>query len=115
MLPDQQKNIIGTTKAIYILLMLSTLIGISGLIAVVMAYIYKDGSPSWLQTHYQYQIRTFWIGLLYAVIGLFTYGIGIGVLLIFFTVIWMVIRCIKGLKQLDRAQPVSNPESWLFD
>ncbi len=99
---------------IYIFLLVSTLIGISGLIAVVMAYIYQDDSPPWLQTHYRYQIRTFWIGLLYLVAGTFTYSIGIGVLIILFTVVWVIIRCIKGLKLLDREQAIVNPESWMF-
>jgi uncharacterized membrane protein len=105
---------IATTKVIYILLMVSTLIGLSGVIAVIMAYIYRDGSTDWLQSHYQFQIRTFWIGLLYACIGLFTFAIVIGYFILLFTVVWVIIRCIKGLKQLDNRQPVNNVSSWMF-
>lgn len=109
-----QNDPIATTKVIYILLMVSTLIGISGIIAVIMAYIYRDSSQQWLQTHYQFQIRTFWIGLLYACIGLFTFGIVIGYFILLFAVVWMIIRCIKGLKQLDNREPVKNVDSWMF-
>lgn len=114
MLPTQQKNTIATTKIIYIFLMVSTLIGLSALVAVVMAYIYMDDAPPWLKTHYRYQIRTFWIGLLYSIIGLITFAIGIGKLIILFTIVWVIIRCIKALKLLDREQPVANPDSWMF-
>lgn len=114
MLPTQQDNTITTTKIIYIFLIVGTLIGLSALVALVMAYIYRDNSAPWLQTHYRYQIRTFWIGLLYVFIGFVTFAIGIGKLIILFTVIWAIVRCIRGLKQLDRGQAVVNPDSWLF-
>lgn len=114
MLPTQQNNSIATAKIIYIFLIVGTLIGLSAVVAVVMAYLYMDNAPAWMKTHYRYQIRTFWIGLLYTVIGIITFAIGIGKLLIMFTVVWAIVRCIKGMKQLDREQPVTNPESWLF-
>lgn len=109
-----QNNSTSGTKVIYILLMVSTLIGISGIVAVIMAYIYRDDSPEWLQSHYRFQIRTFWIGLLYATIGLITYAVVIGYFILLFTVIWVIVRCIKGLKKLENNQPVKNLESWLF-
>jgi uncharacterized membrane protein len=45
---------------------------------------------------------------------LFTYGIVIGNFILLFTLIWLIIRCAKGLKQLDNKQTVANIESWLF-
>ena len=110
----EQSPSTATAKVIYILLMIGTLIGLSGLIAVVMAYVNRGDSDDWLQSHYRFQIRTFWIGLLYAVIGLIMIQVIIGYLLILFTVIWVIIRCVKGLKQLEENKPVSNIESWLF-
>ena len=55
----------GAAKIVYILYLVSLLFGITGIIGVVMAYINKDDAPEWLQTHYQFQIRTFWIGALF--------------------------------------------------
>lgn len=109
-----QNNSTAGTKVIYILLMVSTLIGLSGIVAVIMAYIYKNDSPEWLQSHYRFQIRTFWIGLLYATIGLITFAVIIGYFILLFTVIWVIVRCIIGLKQLENNQPVKNLESWMF-
>ncbi len=101
-------------KVIYILLIVGTIIGFSGFVAVIMAYVNKDDSDDWLQTHYRFQIRTFWIGLLYACIGFFTFAIAIGYFILLFTVVWFIIRCVKGLKQLENNEPVKNLESWLF-
>ena len=109
-----QKNTTPTAKVIYILLIVSTLVGITGIIALIMAYVYKDESEDWLQTHYRFQIRTFWIGLLYVFIGSITLTVIFGYLVLLFTFIWMIVRCAKGLKQLENNQPVNNLESWLF-
>ncbi len=105
---------ISIAKVIYILLIISTIIGITGIIAVVMAYINHDESDHYLQTHYRFQIRTFWIGLLYFAIGVVLSPFIIGYLILLFTFFWMIIRCAKGLKQLERHQPVQNLESWFF-
>ena len=114
MTSEQQKNPIPTAKVIYILLIVSTIVGITGIIAVIMAYVFKDDSDHWLQTHYRFQIRTYWIGLLYFATGVVTLGINIGIFILMFTFVWMIIRCTKGLKQLEREQPVQNLESWFF-
>ncbi len=110
----EQNNTSTTAKVIYILLMVSTLIGVTGLVAIIMAYVMQDDSPEWLQTHYRFQIRTFWIGLLYIVIGSITFQIVIGYFILLFTVVWMLVRCSKGLKQLANEQAVKNLESWFF-
>lgn len=109
-----QNDSTAGTKVIYILLMVSTLIPFIVIIAVIMAYIYKDDSPEWLESHYRFQIRTFWIGLLYVSIGLITSTVIIGYLILLFFYIWVIVRCIKGLKQLENNQPVKNLESWMF-
>jgi len=111
---EHQKNTAPTAKVIYILLLISTIVGVTGIIALIMAYVFKDGSTDWLQTHYRFQIRTYWIGLLYIVIGFFTITINIGYFILMFAFVWMVVRCAKGLKQLESEQPVNNLESWFF-
>ncbi len=108
----------AVAKVIYILFIISTIIGITGIIGAVMAYVNNDatdeGSEHWLQSHYRFQIRTFWIGLLYIVIGAWLSLFIIGYLILAFTFFWLIIRCAKGLKQLENHQPVKNLESWLF-
>ena len=107
-------NTSSIAKVNYILQIVSTLIGITGIIAVIIAYVNKDDTDDWLQTHYRFQIRTFWIGILYFVIGTITFNIVIGFFILIFTFFWWIIRCAKGLKQLENKQPVKNLESWMF-
>ncbi len=105
----------ATAKAIYILYIAGWLIPIiAQIVGVILAYINRDDAPTWLQTHYQLQIRTFWIGVLFFVISLVTTMILIGWLLMLLTLIWMTIRCAKGLKLVYAAAPYDNPETWLW-
>jgi uncharacterized membrane protein len=55
----------GQTNAlvIYILYLAGLVIGISGLIGLVIAYINRGKAGGFVETHYTWQIRTFWIGL----------------------------------------------------
>lgn len=104
----------STPKLIYILFLANIIIPFLGLIGVVIAYINKADAPEFLQTHYQFQIRTFWIGILYFFIGAVLTLVLIGYLIILFTVVWIIIRCVKGMKYLDAGQAHPNPTSWMF-
>ena len=83
-------------------------------IAVIIAYVYRDDSPAWLQGHFQLQIRTFWIGLLFFSLSFITMVILVGQLLLLITFIWYMVRIIKGIKTLNHRQPYANPTSWGF-
>ena len=99
-------------KIIYVLYLVGVITGLTTLIGVVMAYIYRDEAPDWLKTHYQFQIRTFWIMLLYAIVcGLLTLAL-IGALLFVVLAIWWIVRCVKGLKYLDQKVAHPNVEGW---
>ncbi|WP_299194872.1 DUF4870 domain-containing protein [uncultured Amphritea sp.] len=111
---QQQKDKGGNAKLIYILYLASLVFGITGLVGLIMAYINKDDASDWLKTHYQWQIRTFWMGLLYTVIGLITTSILIGFLILLLNLIWFIIRCVKGLSALEKQQPLPQPTSWFL-
>ena len=55
---------------VYLLLLAAPLLLITSLIGVIIAYVYRDDAPEWLQSHFQLQIRTFWIAFLFFFIGL---------------------------------------------
>ncbi|OIQ47070.1 MAG: hypothetical protein BM565_08390 [Gammaproteobacteria bacterium MedPE] len=101
-------------KAVYILYLVSILFPVAGLVGIVLAYLEQDKAPEWLRTHFRYQIRTFWIGLLYFVIGFALLIIIIGWFILLFNVIWLIIRMIKGLQAIDAKEPIENPTSWMF-
>lgn len=104
----------GTAKIVYILYMVGLVFGVTGIVGVVMAYINIDEAPAWLKTHYQFQIRTFWIGALYLFLGSILSIILIGWFLLLFWVVWLIIRSVKGMKSLELEKAINKPTSWLF-
>jgi uncharacterized membrane protein len=92
----------NTAKIIYILYLAGLFIGLTAIIGVIMAYINKNDAPAWLQTHYRKQIQIFWLGFLFIIIGAVTSLILIGYLIILAWIVWLIIRCVKGLKALDQ-------------
>ena len=99
-------------QLVYGLYLLSFLIGISGLIGLVFAYLNRGKAGGWLDSHYTYAIRTFWIGLLYGFVSVILSLAVVGVLLAVLTVVWVVIRCIIGLQKAAAGEPIAKPETW---
>jgi uncharacterized membrane protein len=101
-------------KLVYILYLASLVVGVTSLVGVVIAYVYRGDAPEGLRTHFRLQIRTFWIGLLYGLVGALLSLLGIGLVLLVFVAVWLVVRCVKGLRYLDRREPYSNDGTWLW-
>src|SRR5688572_30044953 len=106
----------GTTnvQVINILYLASLVIGVSVLVGIVLAYINRGKAGGFVETHYTWLIRTFWIGLLYALISAVLMLLAIGFVLMFAVAVWFIVRCIIGLQALGRGEPIKNPESWLI-
>ncbi|MFG6136544.1 MULTISPECIES: DUF4870 family protein [unclassified Halomonas] len=105
-----------TTMAmvVYALYLASFVVGFTGIIGVVIAYIYRGKGPSWLDEHYRYQIRTFWIGLVYALVASLLTLVVIGFPLLIALAVWMIIRCVKGFKGLQEKRAPDNVDTWLI-
>lgn len=104
----------STAKLVYILYLVGLVFGITGIIGVIVAYVNKDDGPEWLQSHYRFQIRTFWMGLLFMIVGSILLVVMVGWLVYLFWIVWLIIRCVKGLKQLELQQPVQDEKTWMF-
>jgi uncharacterized membrane protein len=111
--PNQEK-IENMAMLVYILLLATPLLWLTGLVGVIIAYVYRDDAPEWLQSHFQLQIRTFWISFLYFFIGAMLLFVLIGKLLLLIALIWYLVRLIKGIKYLNNKQAYPNPTSWGF-
>ena len=84
------------------------------IVAVIFAYIFENDAKNILKSHYQYFIRSFWIGMLYFGIAGLSVMVVIGILLVPLCIIWWIIRMTKGLKYLLRDEPVQYAKTWLF-
>ncbi|MGB8712889.1 MAG: DUF4870 domain-containing protein [Onishia taeanensis] len=111
--PSPQQADTTMAMVVYGLLLAGMVIGFTPLIGVVIAYVYRGKGPDWLEAHYRYQIRTFWIGLLYGVIATLLTLVVIGVPLLIALAVWMIIRCVKGFKGLQEERPPTNITTWL--
>lgn len=88
------------THILYGLQAFCFILGVTYLIAVIVLIInyvkLPDVQGTWLESHYRWQIRTFWFGLLWAVIGAITIFIAVGSVILLAVYIWLIYRVIKG-------------------
>lgn len=101
-------------QVIYILYLASFVIGITGIVGIVLAHLNRGKSEAWLESHYTWAIRTFWLGLLGVFISALLMIVMIGMLTMILVVIWVIVRTIVGLQKLGRNEPIANPQSWML-
>ena len=102
----------GNVKLVYLLYLVSFVLGVTAIVGVVFAYVNRGQSDDWVETHYTYLIRTFWIGLLYFAVGGLLAVLIIGIFVIFAVAVWVIVRCVIGLQKIARAEPIADPQSW---
>jgi len=105
--PDIQslKNI---ATAVYALQAVSFLLVITYFIAVILNYIKRDDARgTWLESHFRWQIRTFWFGLLWFALGGLTFFIVIGWAILFAASLWLIYRILKGWLNLNDGKPMN--------
>lgn len=104
----------GNANLIYLLYLVGIAAGITAVVGVVMAYLAREEAPDWLKSHYRNQINIFWKALLYAVVGGMLTIVVIGFLILLAALIWYIVRVVKGMQALARAEAVADPASWGF-
>lgn len=97
---------------IYILYLLSFAIMVTGIVGIVMAYMNKGKVGGFVESHYVWAIRTFWIGLLYSLIAALLAIVAIGFPLMIAVAVWVVVRVVKGIMALNRNEPMPDPRTW---
>jgi uncharacterized membrane protein len=83
------------------LIVTAFLTGWPSIIAVILNYVKRsEVRGTWLDTHFSWQIRTFWFALLWLLVGgiLFATVVGIPVAIVLWigTGIWVLYRIIRG-------------------
>ena len=122
-----QESLVTWTNMIYLLHAFSLLTGIFGaasvigafligwpsIIAVILNYVKRDEARgTWLESHFRWQIRTFWFGLLWvsicALFIIMTLGIGIIIawLPLTFITVWFIYRVVRGWLALRDRRPM---------
>lgn len=112
-------------NVVYALHSLAILVGVAGtasvigsfvgsvpsIVAVILNYVKRgDARGTWVESHYRWQIRTFWFALLWVVVALLLVptlvAIPISVALLIATTLWVVYRIARGWLRLRDRLPM---------
>ena len=99
---EREQSAKNVTTLIYALYAASFLIGITSIVAIVMNYIKKeDVAGTFFESHFRWQIRTFWFGLLWLAVGWLTFILLVGWLVLAANCVWLIYRIVKGWLYLN--------------
>jgi len=88
----------------------SCLTGFSGIIGLVIAYVKRSEAAGTIYaSHFTYAIRTFWIGLAMALLGILLSIVGIGLLILPLVGVWFIVRVVRALLSAMDDKPIANP------
>lgn len=99
---------------IYALHIAGAVTGVTCVIAAILAYLSRKDAPAWLASHYEFQIRTFWLALVLSVVSILLTPLGVGAVLLIAVGLWLVVRGVVGLSTLLKGQPYPTPKNWML-
>lgn len=95
------------TLVVYVLYALSWFVGITALVAIIVNYVKREDVAGTLyETHFTWQIRTFWWALLWAVLGGLTMVVGVGFVILAAAFVWTLYRLVKGFLYWNDGKPL---------
>jgi uncharacterized membrane protein len=98
------------TAIVYGLQLAGYFTGISPLAGVIINYFKRDAvAGTWLESHFRWQIRTFWIALAWSIVGIVTLFVFIGLFVLGVAAMWFLYRAIKGWIELSEGKPMYGP------
>ncbi|WP_422345217.1 DUF4870 family protein [Parasphingorhabdus sp.] len=100
---------------ISLLYIASFFVGVTGIVGVILAFVWKDEvAGTWEESHLQFHIMTFVIGLIGSVIGIILSIVLIGIPLLIALAVWVLVRSIMALLKAQKQEPIADPKTWLF-
>jgi uncharacterized membrane protein len=105
---EQLAGLRQITLVVYVLQALSFVFGVTAIIGVVINYVKKEDVAGTLyESHFDWQIRTFWWGLLWSVLGfILIFALGLGFIVWVVAWIWAIYRVVKGWLKWNDSLPV---------
>ena len=102
-----EKELKTLATVVYAMQAAGFFIGVTWIVGVVINYVKRDDvAGTWLESHFTWQIRTFWWALLWAAIGVITAFILVGFAVLFAATVWSIYRIVKGWLRLNENRPV---------
>ena len=113
---------------VYGLYFLGLAYGVTTLIGLVLAYASRGAAGPRMRTHYDFQIRTFWMAIAWALAGGLLMLIGLplsfvligipivklGLAIVSLTFVWIIARCVADAVYLSQDAAYPRPRTWLI-
>ena len=131
--PPAPNNTTATVKSVvtdnrlmpmlnYLLVFLMVMfMGLTGIVALLIANFREEKAADWLKTHYEFQKRTFWIGIVPTLLAyilimpvLHLSDERIVLLILAIPLAYTAGRAALGFNHLFHGRPVPNPKAWLI-
>lgn len=105
--PEELQALKNVTLVVYGLQALSFFFGGPALIGLIINYVKRDDARGTLyESHFNWQIRTFWWGLAWFALGCILVIVGVGLIILFASWVWVIYRVVKGWLKLIEGKPV---------
>jgi len=83
----------------------SMLVGVTLFAGVMVNYLRRSQvAGTWLESHFTWQIRTFWWSLAWCVVGIATAIVLVGLLVLLASAVWFVYRIVRGWTELNEGR-----------
>ena len=103
----QMQSLRQLATIVYVLQAVAFLIWPAYVAAVVIDHLkIGEAQHSWLQSHFRWQMRTFWFSLLWFSLGLLTFFVYVGWFVLIGNSIWVIYRIVKGWLRLSDGKPM---------
>lgn len=84
---------------------------VPSIVAVILSYVKRGGArDTWAESHFRWQIRTFWYALLWLVISMLLIvtlvGAPVGLAMLTTVTVWLIYRIARGWIRLLDKQPM---------
>jgi len=85
----------------------SMLVGVTLFAGVIINYLRRSQvAGTWLESHFTWQIRTFWWSLAWCMLGIATAIVLVGLIILIASAVWFVYRIVRGWTELNEGRPM---------
>jgi uncharacterized membrane protein len=104
---DREKSLRQIATVIYGLQAAALVVGVTFFVAVILGYLRrKDVAGTWLESHFTWQIRTFWWSLGWTILGVATAVFLVGIAILLASAVWYIYRIVRGWTELNEGRPI---------
>ncbi|HEX6321226.1 MAG TPA: hypothetical protein VFZ84_20355 [Burkholderiales bacterium] len=104
---EREKSLRQIATMVYGLQAAALVVGLTFFVAVILGYLRRrDAAGTWLESHFTWQIRTFWWSLAWSILGLATLVLVVGFFILLASAVWYVYRIVRGWTQLNEGRPL---------